>query len=263
MLRKMFVASACLALAGAAFLPAADDKETAPRTASAAGQSNSNMRNPDHLMATCVALANQEEVALAQIARQKATNDEVKRFADMMLTDHHDFLLKLQKFAPEATQADYLNITPQEAANDAKTGKSEIKQTAADDDKDNGAVENADAKSERGHHGFNHMKLEREMAAQCLSDAKEKLAEKSGSQFDKCFIGMQIGMHSAMKSKLTVLQRHASPELAKLFAAGLKTTEKHLARAEEIMGDLEGTSTTTTKIKEGGSKRVIKETTKE
>jgi Skp family chaperone for outer membrane proteins len=42
-----------------------------------------------------------------------------------------------------------------------------------------------------------------------------------------------------MKTKLTVLQRHASPELVQVFAQGAETTEKHMKEAEAIMKKLD------------------------
>jgi len=42
----------------------------------------------DHHFATCVAFANQIEVAMARIASQKSKNAEIKRFAEMMIQEH-------------------------------------------------------------------------------------------------------------------------------------------------------------------------------
>lgn len=261
MFRKMFVASAFVMVTTSVALLSAQAPATkapaksteaveqkAPRNA----DSESGKRSPDHLLATCVALGNQGEIAVAESARTKTQNEDVKKFADMMIVDHHNFLEKLQKYAPEATKAGYLDGASKEVRKEAKkAGKAreEIKQTAATEDADKaGAVKTADAHSgdAADHHHFHHMQLERELAAQCLSSAMQKLDEKSGNDFDRCFIGHQIGMHMAMKDKLVVFQRHVSPELAELLAAGQKTTEEHLAKAEELMAKLDHHSTTRT-----------------
>ncbi|MES2794057.1 MAG: DUF4142 domain-containing protein [Planctomycetota bacterium] len=274
MFRKMFVASAFVMVTTSVALLSAQAPATkapaksteaveakAPRNADSASEK----RSPDHLLATCVALGNQGEIAISEIARTKTQNEDVKKFAAMMITDHHAFLEKLQKYAPEATKAGYLDGAPKEARKAGKA-REEIKQTAATEDADKaGAVKTADAHTgDSADHHFHHMQLERELAAQCLASAKEKLEEKSGNDFDRCFIGHQIGMHMAMKDKLVVFQRHVSPELAELLAAGQKTTEEHLAEAETLMGKLEHHSTTRTvetkrdgKLKE---RKVTKET---
>jgi predicted outer membrane protein len=216
----------------------ADDAAKGKNTASTPAAK----RSADHLLATCVALANQGEIAVSEIAHNKSTNNEVKEFAGMLMKDHHAFLEKLHKFAPEATKAGYLDGATKEARTNKKGDK--IQQTAATEDK--AEVKTADAKSDHANAEFNHMELQRELAAQCLSSAKEKLESKSGDEFDKCFIGHQIGMHQHMKDNLIVLQRHVSPELAEILAAGQKTTEEHLAKAESIMKDLDHQSTTRT-----------------
>ncbi len=232
MFRKLFVASTLIAVTSVAMLSADDAKS----------KSAGDKKSADHLLASCVALANQSEIAISEIGRTKSTNDEVKKFAGMLITDHHNFLEKLQKFAPEATKADYLDGASKEVRTTKRDGK--IQQTAAADDKAD--IKTADAKSDHADMHFNHMQLQRELAAQCLSSAKEKLNSKSGDEFDKCFIGHQLGMHEHMKDSLIVLQRHVSPELAAILAEGQKTTEEHLAKAEAIMKDLDHHTTTRT-----------------
>ncbi|MDB5338301.1 MAG: hypothetical protein JWN70_3920 [Planctomycetaceae bacterium] len=260
MFRKMFIASAFIAITASVAMLSAEAPATAKPTKSA-DQADSGKRTPDHLLATCVALGNQGEISISEIARTKATNDDVKKFADMMITDHHAFLEKLQKFAPEATKAGYLDS----ATKEAKTNKSgnKIQQTAATD-ADKSDVKTADAKSGDGSQHFHHMQLERELATQCLASSKEMLESKSGPEFDACFIGMQLGMHMHMKDKLIVFQRHVSPELAAIFAEGQKTTEEHMAKAEKIMKDLHHTTTTrTVETKRGDGKGKERKVTKE
>lgn len=251
MFRKLFAASALIAVTSVAMV-SADDAAKGKNTASTAEIKHS----ADHLLATCVALSNQSEIAISEIGRTKATNEEVKEFAGMLVTDHHKFLEKLHKFAPEATKAGYLTGATKDSptakeARAAKKGDKEdkIQQTAASEDKateGKGQVKTADAKSAHADAEFNHSKLQHELAEQCLSSAKEKLESKSGEEFDKCFIGMQLAMHQHMKDNLIVLQRHVSPELAEILAEGQKTTEEHLAKAESIMKGLDSQSTTRT-----------------
>ena len=237
MFRRMFIASAFVAVTTSVALLSAESPATAKTAA------DGKQRTPDHLLATCVALGNQGEIAISDIGRTKATNEDVKKFAEMMVTDHHAFLQKLQKFAPEATKAGYLDSATKEAR--ANKGSNKIQQTAATED-DKSDVKTADAKSGDSAQNFDHMQLEKELAAQCLASAKEKLEEKSGHEFDACFIGIQLGAHMHMKDKLIVFQRHVSPELATILAEGQKATEEHMAKAEKIMKDLEHHTTTRT-----------------
>lgn len=193
-------------------------------------------KNPDHCFASCVALGNQEEVALGQIGAKTSSNEDVKKFAEMLVKDHTMYLTKLQKFAPEASKAGYLGTDKEEASVDERKA---VRQVAATDDADTDTkVQTAEGKSPK-HAARDMQQVERELAVQCLTSSKEALEEKSGAEFDKCFIGMQIAKHMGMRDKLIVYQRHASSELAPLFAAGQKKTEEHLAKAKEIMKSLE------------------------
>jgi len=232
------------------------------RTTDQTAESNWSWKNPDHALASCVALANQEEIALGEFGSQKARNEEVKKFAQMLVHDHQEFLGKLKEFAPEACSSGFLNAdharsAAQPGTAPTKTGARTVEQAAATEDGDKSskiqttAGTSPAAKSgDVHHHHGKHLQIEREVAQQCLMMSKEKLNSESGEKFDKCFIGQQIGMHSAMKAKLTVYQRHASTELAQVLSAGLKKTEEHLAKAEEIMKTLDhGTATATTKTK--------------
>ncbi|MGE0758329.1 MAG: DUF4142 domain-containing protein [Pirellulaceae bacterium] len=56
----------------------------------------------DRHIASCLALGNHEEIALAEFAMQHAQNDQVRQFAQQMIQDHRKVLGQLQRFAPEA-----------------------------------------------------------------------------------------------------------------------------------------------------------------
>lgn len=241
MFRKLFVASAFIAITASVPMLSAEDpaKDKSTDKSTKVSQADTGKRTPDHLLASCIALGNQGEIAISELARTKTENDEVKKFAGMMITEHHNFLEKLQKFAPEATKAGYLDTATKGDRKNKRGAK--IEQTAASDadqDADKSDVKTADAKSDNSAHHFDHMQLQRELAAQCLASAKEKLEAKSGSEFDQCYIGQQLAMHMHMNDKLIVFQRHVSPELAAILAEGQKTTEEHLAHAEKLMKEL-------------------------
>ena len=52
----------------------------------------------DNFIASCVALENEGEITLSKLAQQRATNPEVKAFAQQMVTEHTAFLEKLRPF---------------------------------------------------------------------------------------------------------------------------------------------------------------------
>jgi len=195
-------------------------------------QTDGQWKNPDHCFATCVAYGNQIEVATAKIASQKSQNPEVKKFAEMMIHYHEQFLKKLEKFAPDAARNDSLASSSGRRGETQATrpgNQSVIQQTAGTQDRD---------RQDTQHH-VKVAQIERELAEKCLASARQKLESNSGKDFDKCFMHAQVFAHEAMKDKLMVFREHASQDLSSILADGLKTTEQHLAKAEEIAKSLD------------------------
>jgi predicted outer membrane protein len=220
----------------------------------AAGQLN------DHALASCVAIANQEEVAMAKFAEGKAHSKKVKEFASMIAKDHREFLHKLERFAPEATKDGYISDSADRRSassddqsrnrgDDTARNRNEVKVQTAGAAVKVGTNENRvdqtganDANSGRMMHSTAMLNLHRELAQECLSQARENLGKKDGDEFDRCFMAAQAVKHGEMKVMLTVFERHASGELRDILAEGLKTTGDHLQKAEEVLKDLDHSS---------------------
>jgi len=194
----------------------------------------------DQTFATCLTIDNQEEIAIAKFAQSKTDNKDVKDFASMLINDHEAFIKKLEKFAPEASKNNSLNSDP---SNSEKTERTTTSTTAVQPA--GGAApaqpgrtiqQTSGTQPQQGQIDF--VQLHREMAAQCLTDSKKKLSEKSGDEFAQCFVGFQIAKHAAMSTKLTVLQRHASPELKEILASASETVKEHQEHAEKLMEQL-------------------------
>lgn len=250
MKQQSFAAWAIIALSGLSVLGSppkteqGTNKNPAADSAAKAGEQRSSWKNADHMLASCVAIDNQEEVAVARFAEKKLTNTAAKDFAKMLIADHTAYLRKLEHFAPEATHDGFLTVersptrldADRDAANQPKPGA--IQRTAA---KPNLGTQDAAT--------IDMLQLHRELAEQCLADTQEMMNGKKGLEYDECFVGMQIAKHAAMKTKLEVFQRHASSELKELFAQGLTTTTSHLERAEELMEQLAHESSKATATK--------------
>ncbi len=87
-------------------------------------------RNPDLVMATWIALANHEEIALAELAADRAHNPAVRQYAAAMVKDHEILLNRLRPFAPEVLRRDYLTLT----ARGARTPEVVIRKSAVASD---------------------------------------------------------------------------------------------------------------------------------
>lgn len=200
---------------------------------------NAQGMSKEQTLATCVAIDNQTEIAIVKMAKDKLQHEKVQEFADMMIKDHQAFLTKLNKFAPEATgDANWLNSS--ESPDDRTTqAKDRDDRTVA-----NSAQPQASGRQTTAFRGdmnanVDFLQIHREVARECLQSAREGLKEKNESEVDACFVGWQIASHGMMKNKLTVLERHATGELAEVLAEGRKTTEKHMEHALELMKDLD------------------------
>src|SRR5262245_26438691 len=53
----------------------------------------------DSHLAQCLTMDNQNEIALAEVAKQRSQDNEVKQFADRLIQDHTQFLQQLARFA--------------------------------------------------------------------------------------------------------------------------------------------------------------------
>jgi hypothetical protein len=203
--------------------------------------------NPDQMLAGCVTIQNQEEVALVTMAQDKLQNDEAKKFASMLIEQHQAYLTKLETFAPEAARQELSGAEHASQVdtktNQKKDGVERAAITVTEDQSNNKQKVQQTAGTDADRIGksgrpVDMLQIQREIAHECLTAAKSEMQGKQGIEADQCFLGYQIAKHGAMKAQLTVFQRHASPELAKVFADGAATAEKHKTEAEGIMKNL-------------------------
>lgn len=207
----------------------------------------------DRHFAECLTIDNQNEVALAELAQRKTGNADVKKFAETLQKDHQQAIQELEKFTSEASRS---RRDRRDARNDARnddetnrTDRSRREERAADRqaatiERNNRARERQQAAAEgRGvtHHGDETaamLEIKEEIAEECLASAKRELEDKDSSEFDACYIGMQIAAHMHMVDELKVLERHASSELQPVLRKSRETAQAHLDRAKEIIKDV-------------------------
>ncbi len=165
--------------------------------------------NLDAKIAACLFLGTQEEVALATFAQKHAQHEDVKMFAKMLADEHTKALAILQKVSPEVSN---LKLTIR--------------------DRNAGDTEATPEGSEPS------MAMLQKIKSECLSLTLQELQEHEGAEFDKAFVGQQIGAHIAMLAELRGSKSFASPELQKLIAEGEKMTLAHMEKAKEIMSQI-------------------------
>jgi len=171
---------------------------------------------------------NQNEIALAEIAEERASDSDVKKFARQMVDEHTEFLQKLNRTIGNSQIGQ-----PQQQPGQQQIGQQRRQQPQQ-------AGQFAQGRSQQ--QGLDLVALKHQLGEQCRQSASRELQQKSGAEFDKCYIGMQLGMHMQMLDTLKVFSRYASPELDQLIEKGEETTQSHLDHAKKIIASLEGQS---------------------
>ncbi|HEV7222715.1 MAG TPA: DUF4142 domain-containing protein [Pirellulales bacterium] len=216
------------------------------------GQTGAQMASlTDWQIAEWLSVDNQGEVALAEIAEQQASDKDVKKFAQQMVDEHTEFLQKLQRLTgvgraePRQGQVQPGQAQQGQAQPGQARPEGQVRQGQAQPRQpQQGQFQPGQLQPQQGRpqQGLDIVMVIHQLGEQCRQSASAELQRKQGSEFDKCYMGMQIGMHMQMLDTLKVMSRYASQELDQLIEEGEKTTESHLEHAKKIMASLEGRS---------------------
>jgi len=160
------------------------------------GQSGSS----DQQIAACVHGACNNEIEIAKWAEAKCTNDECREFAQRMVRDHTPGCQEMQRLAGDL----------------ATRGQGQAGRPAAS----GGPLD--------------WVSIHHQIGEQCLASVKKELGAKQGADFDKCFMGQQIGEHLKVIDSLKVLRNYASSDLQQKLDKELQGAEQHLQLAKQI-----------------------------
>ncbi len=241
------------------------DPLTVPRSGRASGELNPNRTNyrsaqaavggqnsvVDHFLANCLLGKNKAEVELSEIAVQKSENAEVKQFAQKMIQDHKKMIEQLQPLA--AMQGSARRSTPSLTSDTiALPGSSAAGQTIAPSGT-SAAVPPVDATTEitaspnatttaavGGSAVHELMQIDRQINERCLQMARDELQQKSGVEFDKCYVGNAIGAHAHALAALEVIGKQRQGQLGQVAQQAQPTVQHHLDHAKQLMKQLDG-----------------------
>jgi predicted outer membrane protein len=212
--------------------------------------------NVSRMLATCVAISNQHELAMCRFSLEHIENAKVKQFAEMMIAEHTKCAEKLAQFAPESA-SEKLDASGKNRPGTSTTER-KIQQTSGNkddakperdaakpadlkqNDVRNAAVrKTATAKHNGGANEDRLVSIERQVAEECLSLASKELTEaKEAGNFDEAFLRCQVGAHLGMLAKLNVYEGAVDGELSQIFKEGQTTTEKHLTEAKKLIAEV-------------------------
>ena len=154
--------------------------------------------NNDRVIADCLAISNEEEIALANLAAAKSQNPQVKQFAETLVKDHNQYLAQLEKHGAqrvafsldrEGRRADTANDQKPREPGAADPSTTHERRTAFTAD---------------GH--LNFINVKRQMAEKCIENAHQAWSQKKGNEADMCFVGSQAVQHQQMLDALEVLR---------------------------------------------------------
>ncbi len=191
----------------------------------------------DRVIAVMVLSANNNEIALARLAAQRASSDEVKQFAQKAMKDHTELSTKLQPLAGRDVGGMPGANRPGDRVGAGERGERSGERTG-ETNRPGGVGDGrpTDASARMG--GFDHVALIRELNAKCLETSMQKLSSKSGAEFDACYMQMQVASHTHAVDALSVFGKHASPQLRSTLETAKSTMQTHLDHAERICDSL-------------------------
>jgi predicted outer membrane protein len=239
MLRMIIIAGTMVLGANAAFgqqTQQVERNETAQSRSNKTQVRGNQEGGMDHIIASCLQIANSEEIELAKFAQQHVSDPEVKAFADHLLKDHNQLLTDLQGVHPsQSNQAKGDNVRQsralaEDSVEDANTRRLEQDQGVRNQQAT--AIEDVDSNTS-GMMSQVH-EMQKVASEACLRLTKEELERHQGADFDKAFVGMQIGTHIGMLAKLEAGSKMASPQLKSTLQNATEMTQKHLEVARQL-----------------------------
>ena len=208
----------------------------------------------DNQLAHCLAIDNWVEIEVAKFAAGKAQSDEAKRFAETVQKEHLQFVTRLKEVEPkidaflsrDAKHADRksdlnqgnVDPTAKEAGRERQVNPLPVGQQADSRRELNGSA-NRESLARENADGSPMLKIKQEVAETCVGTITQELETKSAAEFDRCFLGYQVGAHLRMLDTLKVFERHASPGLAKTIGEATEMTQEHLVQAKKLLAQFD------------------------
>jgi predicted outer membrane protein len=194
-------------------------------------------------LATCLLEKNKAEVELGKFAQQQAQNPQVKEFAQRMAQEHQQLVQKLQPLAgmqgARTSAAGQIDARRQPADTTRLPGSPGAGQLNPE------ANQNLTAGRAAGQQNpaLNEIaQIERQITERHKEAVREELEQKQGAEFDKCYLGAQIGGHMHMLAALEVIEQQGPDQLRQIAQQARPGVEQHLEQAKQLMKQLEGGS---------------------
>jgi len=220
------------------------------RQGQAGGQQGQQGQKMDAMLATCMMIEGQKQIAVCQYGVEKAQNQRVKEFAQAEIKEHQMLKTKLEQkgFRPLVAmrgmsgnqQGSGVQQTGgQREQGGAPSPNDGVQQTSGQGTQGSG-VQQAGGQQGMQQGGHPMLQLKQEVAEQCVATARKELSQKEqGQKFDRAFTRMQLSAHQQLLDEVTVFRRHASSELRGVLDEAQPQIERHISQLKELMQELE------------------------
>ena len=172
------------------------------------------------------------EIEIAKLGQSKAQSPEVKQFAEKMIREHTPGCEALKSLAGNLVAA-HSGDTTEHSRPGASTATPQPR-TGTTPPGPEPRFSDEIARGTGSGGSLNWVNILQQVGKECLASTKQELNSKSGTEFDQCFIGQQIGAHMKVVDELKVLKQHASAELREKLEKELQMATSHLKEAKKI-----------------------------
>jgi predicted outer membrane protein len=212
----------------------------------------------ERYLANCLLKNNQAEVELSRFAEQQTQNPAIKQFASQLEKDHQQVVQRLEKFAgmDAATQHNTSSVLGANAATGTDnttiraTGGRANTSTLDAATPNTGTAANANGLNRNptnnttAMHGGGALHqlagIEQKINDRCNQALREELQQKSGAEFDECYLGAQIAGHMHMLAALEVISQETQGPLKLAVDEARPMVQKHLDEAKQLMTQTKG-----------------------
>jgi hypothetical protein len=193
-------------------------QEPAARTTQNVNAAGEVLASLDPVMAGCLLLMGKTETDVCRFATEKISDEKVKKFANDEIDEQENLRKKLEGLGYQCPAAPISRgelTNPNRGGRQIAVGRTQLPPGYAD-----------------------MMALGQEVSDQCLATAKSELGKLSGKEFDRHFVGCQLGSHYAQFDHCVVFRKHASRDLAGILDAGRQNIENGIAQCKKLMEQL-------------------------
>lgn len=233
-------------------------------------QPNVQHQQGDQQIATLIMTCNRNEVETAKFAMSKIKSDEVKEIATKMIKDHTEGMTKFARWAGHGAQQ---NTGTRDSGDREERPRDENRREDReegrrdrDDDQSRAkpttgpntagvaagvrapagtAPANAAQNANQGPNqtvfrpvmggGLNWVAIHQEIADEALAGCKKELSRYEGNDFDKAYLGHQLGAHMHVLTELKVFKKHVSSQLGAEIDDAISMTEEHIKHLRSTM----------------------------